>query len=226
MASPARQLSARNRISFERRAGDAAALLGGLCLVAACGLVARDGEVGSLETAAFRLVNDLPDGLTPVMQGAQYLGVLAVGPVVAVAALALRRYRLGLAAVLVTAGKIAGERVVWRFVVRSRPGTSIVDAIVRAGTPTTGQSFVSGHVVLTTGLAWIVTPYLRGRWRVVPGALAGLVAFARIYLGAHAPLDVVGGVGLGAAIGGAANLIVGVPGTTKDPALAPAGESA
>ncbi len=42
-----------------------------------------------------------------------------------------------------------------------------------------------------------------------------VVGFARIYLGAHNPLDVLGGLALGLAIGAAANLIVAVPRTTK-----------
>jgi undecaprenyl-diphosphatase len=199
------------RARSDRRVVDAVAILAAVCVLLACAVNAKDGVVGPVEVGAFRLINELPDGLTPLMRGMQFLGVLAVGPVVAAAALLLRRYRLAVGAVLVTVAKLACERVVWRFVVRSRPGTSIADAIVRGGTPTSGQSFVSGHVVLVTGLAWIVTPYLRGRWRLVPGAVAALVALARLYLGAHAPLDVIGGIGLGAAIGGAVNLAVGVP---------------
>jgi undecaprenyl-diphosphatase len=204
--------------AWERRSGDVVTILAGLSVLVACGLIARDGEVGPLEASAFHAVNGLPDGLTPLMRAAQYLGVLVVGPIVALGALVLRRYRLALAALLVTAAKLASERIVWMFVVRSRPGTSIVEAIVRGGTPTGGQSFVSGHVVLVTGLAWAITPYLRGRWRIVPGAIAALVAFARLYLGAHAPLDVLGGAALGAAIGGAVNLVVGVPAPVAEPA--------
>ena len=56
------------------------------------------------------------------MRLAQFLGVLVVGPVVAIVALVLRRWRLALAALLVTIGKLAAERTVWHFVSRQRPG--------------------------------------------------------------------------------------------------------
>jgi undecaprenyl-diphosphatase len=198
-------------VRVRRRREDAVAAVIGLVIIVTCCVLARNGSVGSLEASVFHAVNGLPEALSPVMRYAQLLGVLAVGPIVAVVALILRRWRLALAAVIVTVGKLLAERTVWRFVERSRPGTTIADAIVRGDTPMTGLSFVSGHVVLLTGLAWIVLPYLHGRWRIVPWLVVVLVVFARVYLGAHAPLDVLGGFGLGLVVGGIANLIVGVP---------------
>jgi undecaprenyl-diphosphatase len=199
------------RPRFVRRRADGIAAAVGIVTLLACGFVARHGTTTGLELRVFRAINGLPEALAAPMRGAQLLGVLAVGPVVALVACALRRWRLAAAALLVTAGKLAAERIVWRVVQRSRPGSSIADAIVRGDTPTRGAAFVSGHVVLVTGLAWVVTPYLRGWWRAAPWCVVALVSVARIYLGAHAPLDVVGGAALGMVLGGLANLVVGVP---------------
>ncbi len=190
-----------------------AALVGAVVLVV-CALAVRDGTVGPAELAVFRAINELPELLSPLMQGAQFVGVLAVGPVAAVVAAALRRWRLSAACLVVTAEKLIAERVVWQLVERSRPGKTIADAIVRGDTPSVGVSFVSGHVVLVAGLAWVITPYLRGRWRALPWVVVLAVAFARIYLGAHAPLDVLGGLALGVVVGGFANLIVGIESPT------------
>lgn len=197
-------------MTAERRRLDAIVALAGLGVVATCGFVVRDGTVGPAELAVFRAVNELPEALSAPMQGAQLLGVLVVGPVAAAVAAVLRRWRLALACLLVTAEKLLAERIVWQLVSRSRPGTTIPDAIVRGSTPSAGASFVSGHVVLVTGLAWVITPYLRGRWRAAPWVVVALVAFARLYLGAHAPLDVLGGLALGLVVGGVANLVAGI----------------
>ncbi len=202
-------------VSYERRWGDPVRATVGIGVLAGSGAIAASGTVSSAEASVFDAINGLPNWLSPLMVALQYLGVLAVGPVFAAAAAIWRKWRLALAALAATALKLELERVVKAVVERQRPAVTEADAVLRGNVPHHGLSFVSGHAVLATALAGLLSPYLRGRIKAIPWIVAGLVCVARVYLGAHNPLDVVGGAGLGLAIAGVLNLAFGVPASSE-----------
>jgi membrane-associated phospholipid phosphatase len=181
----------------------------GLALLVPCAVIAANGRVGTAEESVFRAVNELPEWLYRPLWVFQQFGniVVAVLVVLAVAAL-LRNRRLAIAAVAGAGAKLILERVVKSVVERERPGTSLGDVVTRGAVELHGLSFVSGHVVITTALAMALTGVLPGRWRFVPWVVVALNGFGRIYVGAHNPLDVVGGLGLGMVIGGALYALV------------------
>jgi undecaprenyl-diphosphatase len=184
-------------------------LVASLAAFAVCAVVAADGRVGPVERATFHAVNGLPEWLYRPMVVFQYLGVLAMPLVVAIGALAFRRWRLAAALVLVVPLKLALERVVKLLVQRERPGTTVGDAVLRGVHPA-GLSFVSGHAIITFAIAGLLALVLPRRWGVVAFVLATLNAVARVYLGAHNPLDVVGGAAVGLAIAAALDLVLDV----------------
>jgi membrane-associated phospholipid phosphatase len=188
---------------------DLIVLAASLAVFAGCALLVADGRVGPIERAAFHAVNGLPDWLYSPMLLFQYLGVLAMPLVVAVGALVVRRWRLAAALVLVVPLKLALERAVKLLVQRERPGTTVPDAVLR-GVHSAGLSFVSGHAIITFAIAGLLGLVLPRRWAVVAFVLATCNAVARVYLGAHNPLDVVGGAAVGLAIAAGLDLVFDV----------------
>ncbi len=167
-------------------------------------------RVPSWEADLFDAVNGLPDGarfgLWPVMQ----LGMIASVVIVPALALAvLRQWRPAAAAASAGFAAWVLAKVVKEIVQRGRPPLYLDGVEVREGDGS-GLGFVSGHGAVVGALVTALWPYLTRPLRVVAIVLVALVGVGRVFYGAHLPLDMIGGYGLGVACGALAGLVTGV----------------
>lgn len=210
--------------AFRRRPLDLALAAAGAIVLVLCAYAVHPNKAPALEEDVFRVLNAIPDLFYWPVWVVMQLGNLLAAPAVALGALVLRRWRLAAGALLVGVIKIFASRLVKDLVTRERPASVIDDVVRRGDASAAGEAFVSGHAVIAFGLAVLVHPYLPPRRRWIVWALAVLVAVGRVYVGAHLPLDVVGGAALGAAIGLVLRVLLGSP-SENEPAAAraPAG---
>ena len=196
--------------SHHRHPGDALRLGAGTAVLAIALLAVQRDRLSTLEGDVFRLVNDLPSQISPVLVVVMQAGTLAAALIGAVVMLVVAHRHRRAALDVVAAGTIAwfAARTVKTIVQRPRPTGLLADVLRFQGE---GHGFVSGHTAVAAALATAAGPYLPRRWRRALWALVWVVGFARIYVGAHLPLDVVGGAALGWIIGAAIHLVLGAP---------------
>ena len=168
-------------------------------------------SISAGEKSVFEAVNDLPSGIYPVPAWIfMQLGNFLVVPATTLVALVARRVRLAATIAVAGLSTYVLAKVVKHFVERGRPSRFVPDLHIR-GAAAHGLGYVSGHVAVISALAVAAWPYLGRRGRIAVVALAGIVGLLRVYVGAHLPLDIVGGIGLGVACGGLARLLLGAP---------------
>ncbi len=194
----------------------------GLLLLVLSAVVIGPTEVPGAEVDVFRFLNDhepIPFGVVWVPM--QFGSVGAIALTVAVA-LVLRRRRLALTTAVAAVAAWWGAKAVKTLIERGRPGR-LLDGVELRDAPTGGLGWVSGHAAVASALAYAAWPFLPRWGRAVAGALVVVVCVTRVHVGAHLPLDVVGGVGLGLGLAAVTHLVGisgrGVAFEGRDPAL-------
>lgn len=159
-------------------------------------LLSRGADIQHWEEALFRWIYEWPPFLRPLFQALTQLGTIYTFFVLVIGFYAIRRYN-AVVRILLTgllAYLAAGfAKDIWG---RARPhdilsNVTNLDYIVR------GPGFPSGHVALATALGLVLGRYVPVRYRWMIAMAIVLIMLSRIYLGIHAPLDIVGGFAIG-----------------------------
>ena len=189
---------------MSRRTRNVAGLAVGIGALLGSAALARR-PISGVETRVFRAANGLPTEAYRAIWVPMQYGTFGTVPVTALLALARRRPRLALAIGVGGTAAWVLAKALKPLVGRGRPA-SLLEGVELRGAEEGDLGFPSGHAAVSAALTVVARPYLSEGGRHTLMALSGLVPFARMYVGAHLPLDVVGGSALGLAIGSAVGL--------------------
>jgi len=187
----------------------------GLVGLAVTTVAASTGSPSSAEVAVFRWFNDPPrvlGGVTALINPVLRPVGLTVFIVVVVVLLFVSRRDVFWALITHAAG--AGilaylmANALKGVVDRGRPPAYLSDVLVH-GYPTDprGSGYPSSHTAVAIAVVVGAWPWLNLPWKIGGVATAAAIALNRMYVGAHFPLDVVGGIAVGLVSGGLVHVV-------------------
>lgn len=158
----------------------------------------RDRVTGLEHEWLLAINNGLPARLVGFMKIATLLGSLWAAAISVAAAYFARVYRLAWRLALSVLTTYGLAMLLAHLIQRPRPIGPLEDLYVRAAE--SGFGFPSMHAALITVVTLTLIVYAPKKWWWTAALPIVLVGISRLYLGVHAPLDIAGGLALGAVV--------------------------
>jgi glycosyltransferase 2 family protein len=178
-----------------RRPWYIALLVAGVVLLGVSTALALLGTLDELEQKVFAVINHANLPAWVANQVAKPVSNAVWGMVfLVVALLAIPKFRRLAWQYAVAAGSTyVVVYAIEHLVARPRPADlATYEPVLRAIQG--GPGFPSGHVAVLAALCLTIWPFVSWPWRIFMVVLVGVEAWSRVFLGLHAPLDIVGGV--------------------------------
>lgn len=159
-------------------------------------LASRGSQMTQWEITLFQYVYGWPESLRWFFITITQLGSIYVLGGLLVLFIIKQRYKIVLRLLLTGTMAYVATGVAKDMWGRMRPHEFLPD-VVSLEYVVRGPGFPSGHVALATALAFTLSHYLSKKYRWILIVAVVSVGVSRLYLGIHAPLDIVGGFAIG-----------------------------
>lgn len=156
-------------------------------------------RIDGYELSLFRFINNWSENWRQVFLIITFFGGAWLFVMAALLSLWKKQYDLATRIIVFGATSFLITELLKRLIARSRPVELLTNIHLRE-IFASGYGFPSGHTAVATTVSLLLLPLLSPRWRWACLVWIFLVGLSRIYLGVHAPLDVLGGFAVGIAV--------------------------